>query len=72
MTKWANTRVVMVAIEEKVAKFLREIFFYKFGYPGELVTDQGVQFTSHLIEKLLRQHHIKHKNSTTYHLEGNG
>ena len=34
LTKWAE-------IEEKVVEFLRENVFYKFGYPRELVTDQG-------------------------------
>eukprot|EP00253_Pinus_taeda_P004014 PITA_04014 len=39
---------------------------------GELVTDKGAQFTSHLIKKLLRQHHIKHIKSTSYHPQANG
>jgi len=67
LTKWAETKVVKVAKEEKVAKFLRENLFYKFGYFRELTTDQGAQFTSHLIENLLRQHKIKHRKSTAYH-----
>ena len=50
LTKWAETKEIKVATEEKVAEFLRENIFYKFGYPRELVTDQGSQFTSNLIE----------------------
>eukprot|EP00253_Pinus_taeda_P002920 PITA_02920 len=50
----------------------RENIFYKFGYPRELVTDQGSQFTSNLIEDLLTHHKIKHKTSTPYHPEANG
>ena len=46
--------------------------FYNFGYPIELVTDQGTQFTSHLIENMLSQHNIKHRNSTPYHPQANG
>ena len=41
LTKWAETKVIKTATKEKVAEFLRENIFYKFGYPRELVTDQG-------------------------------
>jgi len=41
LTKWAKTKEIKVATEEKVVEFLRENVFYKFGYPIELVTDQG-------------------------------
>jgi len=53
LTKWAETKEIKTATEEKVAKFLRENVFYNFGYPRELVTDQGNQFTSNMIEVLL-------------------
>eukprot|EP00253_Pinus_taeda_P018271 PITA_18271 len=38
----------------------------------ELVTDQGSQFTSNLIEDLLTHHKIKHGTSTPYHPQANG
>ena len=41
MIKWAETKVIKAATKEKVVEFLREKIFYKFGYPRELVTDQG-------------------------------
>eukprot|EP00253_Pinus_taeda_P015157 PITA_15157 len=41
LTKWVETKAIEAATEEKVAEFLRENIFYKFGYPRELVTDQG-------------------------------
>lgn len=52
LTKWAKTKVVKVEIEENVVELLRENVFYNFGYPRELVTDQGAQFTSHLIKNM--------------------
>eukprot|EP00253_Pinus_taeda_P009214 PITA_09214 len=67
LIKWVETKAIKAAIEEKVADFLRENIFYKFGYPRELVTDQGSQFTSNLIEDLLTHHKIKHRTSTPYH-----
>ena len=33
---------------------------------------QGAQFTSHLIENILRKHKIKHRTSTTYHPQASG
>ena len=37
LTKWAETKAIKAATEEKVAEFLRENIFYKFGYPREIV-----------------------------------
>ena len=51
---------------------MRENIFYKFGYPTDLVTDQGSHFTSNLIEDTLTHHIIKHRTSTPYHPQENG
>lgn len=72
LTRWAETKAIKAATEENVVEFLRENIFYKFGYPRELVTNQGSQFTSNLIEDLLTHHNIKHRTSTPYHLQENG
>eukprot|EP00253_Pinus_taeda_P009982 PITA_09982 len=69
--KW-ETKAIKAAIEEKVAEFLRENIFYKFGYPREIVTNKGIQFTSNFIEYLLAHHRIKHRTSTPYHPQANG
>ena len=71
-TKWVETKAIKATKDKKVADFLRENVFSKFGYPKELVTDQGSQFTSHMIENLLSQHKIKHRTSTPYHPQANG
>jgi len=68
LPKWVETKAIKAATKEKVAELLRENIFYKFEYPRELVTDQGIHFTSNLIEDLLIQHKIKHRTSTpTFH-----
>lgn len=64
--------MIKAAIEEKIADILRENIFYKFGYPRELVTDQGSQFTSNLIEDLLAHHKINQRTCTLYHPQANG
>ena len=72
LTKWAETKAIKTTTKAKVAEFLRENIFYKFGYPRELVIDQGNQFTSSMIEELLSDHKIKHRTSTPYHPQANG
>ena len=72
LTKWAKTKAIKAETEEKVAEFLRENIFYKFGYPRELVTDKGSHFTSNLIEYVLAHHRIQHRTSTPYHPQANG
>eukprot|EP00253_Pinus_taeda_P023207 PITA_23207 len=72
LKKWAETKAIKAVTEEKVAEFLRENIFYKFRYARELVTDQGIQFTSSPIEDLLTHHKIKHNTSTPYHPQANG
>ena len=71
LTKWTETKAITVATKEKVVEFLRENVFYKFGYPRELATDQGTQFTSHVIDNMLSQHKFKHRKSTPYHPKAN-
>jgi len=67
LTEWVEMKEIKAATD-----FLRENIFYKFGYPIELVTDQGSLFTSNLIEYLLTHHQIKHRTSTSYHPPENG
>ena len=72
LTKWAKTKAIKATTEEKVVELLRENVFYKFGYPRELVTDQGILFTSNMIEDLISQHNIRHRTYTPYHPQANG
>ena len=71
-TKCAETKAIKAATKEKVAEFLRENVFCKFGYPKELVTDHGSQFTSNMIEELFSHQKIKNRIFTPYHPQANG
>jgi len=51
---------------------LRENIFYEFCFPRELVIDQGTQFTSNPIDKIMKQHHIRHQKSAPYFSQANG
>lgn len=72
LKKWVETKVFKATTKQKVVDFLRENIFYMFGYPREVVIDQGEKFTSNLIKDIMRQHIIKHKKSNSYHPQANG
>ena len=42
-----------------IFKFLFEYIFTHFGVPIEIVTNQGTQFTSKLVQKIMKQYKIK-------------
>jgi len=60
LTKWVEAKALPKVIEDAVANFLYEDIFVRFGVPREIITDQGTQFTSRLIECITEQFKIKH------------
>lgn len=58
--------------DNKVAEFLYEEIFTRYGVPREIVSDQGPQFTSTLIAALVNEYNIRHGKSTPYHPQANG
>ena len=72
VTKWVEAKVVPREIEQVVVDFLQENIFTRFGIPREIVTDQGTQFTSHLLTALVQQYKINHRLSSPYHPQANG
>eukprot|EP00253_Pinus_taeda_P007151 PITA_07151 len=59
-------------LKNSVVSFLYEDIFTRFGVKREIVTDQGSQFTSNMVEKLMEEYEIKHRKSTPYHPQANG
>jgi len=55
VTKWVEAKALPSAAENSVVQFLFEDIFTRFGVPREIVTDQGSQFTSNLMEKLMEE-----------------
>ena len=72
VTKWVEAKDIPRVTEKVVVDFLHEDIFTRFGVPREIVTDQGSQFTSHLMTTLVQHYKIKHKLSSPYHPQGNG
>lgn len=57
---------------ETVAQVLVNEWFYKFGIPGRLHSDQGCNFESLLIHQLCGQYGVEKSRTTPYHPAGNG
>eukprot|EP00253_Pinus_taeda_P026043 PITA_26043 len=55
VTKWVEAKALFSATENSVISFLYEDIFTRFGVPREIVIDQGSQFTSNLVEKLMEE-----------------
>jgi transposase InsO family protein len=56
----------------KTLCFLQKNIFSIFGVPREITIDQGPQFTSNLIERIMKQHNIHHMKYSPYHPQANG
>ena len=72
VTKWIEAKALPRAMDQAVEDFQYEDIFSHFGVPREIVTNQGTQFTSKLIQSLMQQFKIKHRFSTPYHPQPNG
>ena len=72
VTKWVEAKALVSATENSVVNFLYEDVFTRFGVPREIMTDQGSQFTSNLVEKLMEEYKVNHRKSTPYHPQANG
>lgn len=55
-----------------VARVLVEEWFFKFGVPGRIHSDQGRNFESTLIQQLCSLYEVGRSRSTPYHPAGNG
>eukprot|EP00253_Pinus_taeda_P024763 PITA_24763 len=69
--QWVEAKELFFATEYSVIIFLYEDICTCVGVPREIVTDQGRQLTSNLVEKLMEEYKIKHRKSTPYHPQAN-
>ncbi|UYV60444.1 hypothetical protein LAZ67_1001171, partial [Cordylochernes scorpioides] len=71
-TRYAETKAVSEATVKEVSKFLVEDIFLRHGAPQYLISDRGSQFTSNLMEEVMKMCKIKHFFTTSYHPQTNG
>ena len=70
--KYAMAFITKDQKAKTVAWILYEQFISVFGAPAKLLSDQGVNFTSALVEELFSAFGIQKCRSTTYHVQCNG
>lgn len=72
VTKWVEAKALPFSNEKYVVNFIFEDIFTCFDIPREIVTNQGFQFTSNMVEGLVEEYNIKHRKSTPDHPQANG
>jgi len=72
VTKRVDAKVIFHATERTIVDFLFEDIFTHFDVPREILTYQGMQFTSKLVHAITEQYQIKHHRSSPYHPQANG
>ena len=70
-TKWPEAFPLKTADSEAVARALIEVFA-RLGIPEEILTDNGSNFTSKMIEKFYAMTGVKHIKTSAYHPETDG
>ena len=71
VTKWVEAKAISFATEKVVVDFLFTEIFTRFGVPREIVSDNGPQFISNLVQGVMEQYKIRHRKSTPYHPQEN-
>ena len=71
-TRYAMAFITKDQKAKTVARILYERFITVFGMPAKLLSDQGVNFTSALVEELCSAFGIQKCRTTAYHTQCNG
>lgn len=72
LTRWAEAYPMKNEKAELIAKIYLTQFILRYGVPREVVTDQGANFLSDLMEALYRLTGSKKLRTTAYHPQSNG
>uniref|UniRef100_A0A5S6R443 RNA-directed DNA polymerase n=1 Tax=Trichuris muris TaxID=70415 RepID=A0A5S6R443_TRIMR len=70
-SKWPEVYFYQRATTKDVLNFLHEVFSRE-GYPTEVVTDNGTQFTSYEFKRFLKECGIRHCRTSLYYPQANG
>jgi len=72
LTKFAEVRALKSLVKQEVTQFLYERVFTWFGTPLEIVSNNGPQFLSEVVENMLARLAVKHKFTIMYKPSTNG
>ena len=70
-SKWCEVEFVTDITTSRVIKFLQSVFVHE-GYSIHIVTDNGVQFISHMLKDYFTERGVEHSTTALYHPQGNG
>ena len=71
-TKWPEAFAVSDQSAETIAKLFTEEIMCRHGIPEELLSDQGANFLSNLIQELCKILGMRKLNTSSYHPQTNG
>ena len=71
-TKWVEATSYKSVIQAVVARFLKHNIICRYGMPGELITNNGMNLKGKMNQQLCQQFKIEHRNSIPYRLQMNG
>ncbi|XP_061336845.1 uncharacterized protein LOC133283932 [Gastrolobium bilobum] len=71
-TKWVEAEPLATITSQKARRFFWRSIVYRFGIPGEVVTDNGTQFTDAKFRELMSSLHIRHHFAAVEHPQSNG
>ena len=66
-TKWVEAKALRDNTMVSTTKFLYENIWCRFGFPIELISDQGGHFINKVVRELTDHYTIVHKKSTPYY-----
>ena len=72
VTRWVEAKAFSFATEKFVVEFLFSKIFTRFGVHKEIVSGNGPQFISNLVQGVMEKYKIRHRKSTPYHPQANG
>ena len=70
-TKWVEAFPLQTATARNIVTKLQDEVFFRYGYPDQIHTDMGAQFTSHLFSEAMDLLGILQTNTTGYNPKGN-
>ncbi|XP_073153365.1 uncharacterized protein [Henckelia pumila] len=69
VSKWVDALACRTNDSRVVVKFLKKIFFARYGTPRAIISDGGTHFCNQHFDTLLCKYGVTHKVTTPYHLQ---